>query len=124
MLLNPFYATDPFWYPLKTSENQTFSDVFRGYQKRSVAWNGLKNILTENIKDAIFTRPKSRWQSEILETHVEAMDAYCNTPDDYNIIFKTASAIRKGIIDKRTWAFTRLIIIGPKSIFNLASLKK
>ena len=40
--LNPFHATDLFWYPLKTSENQRFSDVFRGYQERSVAWNGLK----------------------------------------------------------------------------------
>ena len=42
MVINPFYATDLFWYPLKTSENQRFSDVFRGYQKRPVAWNGLK----------------------------------------------------------------------------------
>ena len=40
-LINPFHATDLFWYPLKTSENLWFSDVFRGYQKRSVAWNGL-----------------------------------------------------------------------------------
>ena len=38
---NPFDATDLFWYPLKTSENQRFPDVFGGYQKRSVAWNGL-----------------------------------------------------------------------------------
>ena len=28
-------------YPLKTSENQRFSVVFRGYRKRPVAWNGL-----------------------------------------------------------------------------------
>ena len=27
--------------PWKTSENQSFSDVFRGYRKRPVAWNGL-----------------------------------------------------------------------------------
>ena len=40
-LINLFHATDLFWYPLKTSENLRFSDVFRGYQKRSVAWNGL-----------------------------------------------------------------------------------
>ena len=39
--INPFHATDLFWYPLKTSENLWFSDVFRGYQKRSVAWNEL-----------------------------------------------------------------------------------
>ena len=35
------FVTDLFWYPLETLENQRFSDVFRGYQKRSVAWNGL-----------------------------------------------------------------------------------
>ena len=42
IFLNSFHATDLFWYPLKTSENQKFSDVFRGYQNRSVAWNELK----------------------------------------------------------------------------------
>ena len=42
--LNPFYASDLFWYPLKTSENLLFSDVFRGYQKRSVSWNGLMTV--------------------------------------------------------------------------------
>ena len=44
---NPFHANDLFWYSLKTSENLWFSDVFRGHQKRSVAWNGL-NILNYN----------------------------------------------------------------------------
>ena len=34
--LNPFYATGLFLYLLKTPENQTFSDVFRGYRKRRV----------------------------------------------------------------------------------------
>ena len=36
-LFNPFHATGLFLYPLKTSENQRFSDVFRGYRKRPVA---------------------------------------------------------------------------------------
>ena len=35
-------ATGLFRYPLKKSENQRFSDVFRGYRKRPVSWNGLK----------------------------------------------------------------------------------
>ena len=39
--INPFHATGLFRKPLKTSENLWFSDVFRGYQKRPVAWNGL-----------------------------------------------------------------------------------
>ena len=30
---NPFYATDLFWYPLKTLENQRFPDVFRGIKR-------------------------------------------------------------------------------------------
>ena len=28
--VNPFHVTDLFWYPLKTPENQTLSDVFKG----------------------------------------------------------------------------------------------
>ena len=43
-LLNPFYATGLFLYPLKTSENQRFSDVFMGYRKRPVGRNGLKGF--------------------------------------------------------------------------------
>ena len=52
IFLNPFHAIDLFWYPLKTSENLWFSDVFRGYQKRSVAWNGLKawqTVVSDNF---------------------------------------------------------------------------
>ena len=41
--LNPFHATDLSSHPLKTSKNLWFFDVFREYQKRSVAWNGLKS---------------------------------------------------------------------------------
>ena len=49
--VNPFHATDLFWYPLKTSEYQRVSDVFRGYQKRSVAPNGLTNVDTNLQKN-------------------------------------------------------------------------
>ena len=38
-IVNLFHATGLFPYPLKTSENLWFSDVFRGYRKRLVAWN-------------------------------------------------------------------------------------
>ena len=41
LLFNPFHATGLFLYLLKTSENLWFSDVFRGYRKRPVAWDGL-----------------------------------------------------------------------------------
>ena len=44
-LLNPFHVTGLFLYSLKTSEYLRFSDVFKGYRKRQVAWNGLIQIL-------------------------------------------------------------------------------
>ena len=45
--VNPFHATDLFIYPLKTSENLWFSDVFRGNIKRPVAWYGLSYTQTQ-----------------------------------------------------------------------------
>ena len=30
--LNPFQPNVPFLYPLKTLENEMFSDIFRGYR--------------------------------------------------------------------------------------------
>ena len=54
LIINPFHATDLFWYPLKTSENLCFSDVFRGYQKRSVAWNGLRYYGNFKISEQIY----------------------------------------------------------------------
>ena len=35
--VNPFHATGLFLYPLKISENQRFSDAFRGYRKSPMA---------------------------------------------------------------------------------------
>ena len=43
-LFNSFEATGLFLYSLKISENQRFSDVFRGYRKRPVAWNGQTDL--------------------------------------------------------------------------------
>ena len=37
----PLVYFDAPWKHQKTSENLCFSDVFRGYRKRPVAWNGL-----------------------------------------------------------------------------------
>ena len=39
--INPFLANVPFPYPLKTSENQGFSDVFRVYRNGVLPWIGL-----------------------------------------------------------------------------------
>ena len=53
-LINPFHATGFFLYPLKTSENQRFSNVFRGYRKRTMARNGSKNIQKPNVFFSFF----------------------------------------------------------------------
>ena len=42
-VINPFHATDLFLYPLQKSVIFWFSDVCRGYRKRTMAWNELKN---------------------------------------------------------------------------------
>ena len=55
-----WFSNVPFLYPLKTSENQRFSDVFRGYRNRTLDWIGLINNL--------FTVKHSWWGSN-PQTH-------------------------------------------------------
>ena len=46
--VNSFQVNVPFLYPLKTSENQKFSDVSRGYRNGTLSCNELiKKELTE-----------------------------------------------------------------------------
>ena len=49
-LINPFSTNAPLLYPLKTSENQGSSDVFRGYRSRILIENGLSNLLVAQSK--------------------------------------------------------------------------
>ena len=49
--INPFYATSLFRYLLKISENFWFPDIFKGYRKRLVAWNGLTR--NRGIEEAV-----------------------------------------------------------------------
>ena len=44
-LINLFSTNVPLLYPLKSSENQTFSDVFRGYRSGLILIeNGLRGL--------------------------------------------------------------------------------
>ena len=45
VIINPFHATGLFLFPLKTSKNLWFPDVFKMYNKRPVAWYGLMKVL-------------------------------------------------------------------------------
>ena len=46
IVLNPFQANVPFLYPLKTLENPSFFDVFRGKEVE----HGLKKIIKYEIE--------------------------------------------------------------------------
>ena len=49
-LVNPCHATVFFLSPQKSFGNFSFSDVFRGYRKRPVAWNGL---MSERVSQSV-----------------------------------------------------------------------
>ena len=48
-VLYPFHVTGLFLCALKRSGNQRFSNVFKGYRKRPVAWNGLDNMMLQQF---------------------------------------------------------------------------
>ena len=58
-------ANVPFLYFLKSSENQTFSDVYKWYRNGTLACNGLK----QHIQQLALTR--SKLTIETLEEAVE-----------------------------------------------------
>ena len=53
--LIPFSTNVPLLYPLKTSEDLRFSDVFRGYRSGTLAENGLNNSLKILVFQRFFT---------------------------------------------------------------------
>ena len=94
LFYNPFDATDLFWYPLQTLKHLWFSDVFRGYQKRSVAWNGLisssrraidKHKSNNRIKHSIILK----WQKKIIKLNFE-MNSRIKTMKFFSKTIKTS----------------------------------
>ena len=47
--INPFQLKVPYLHPLKKSENQYFSDVFRGYRNGALGVNQLKRYMFPNL---------------------------------------------------------------------------
>ena len=45
IVINPFWPTVPFLYPLKMLENLWFSDIFTGYRNGTLGQNGLMETL-------------------------------------------------------------------------------
>ena len=48
--INPFHVNVLFLYLMKTSENLSFSDFFRGYRNRTLAWKGLMCYKIKEMK--------------------------------------------------------------------------
>ena len=78
LFLTHFMPLVFFLYPLKTSENLWLSDVFRGYRKRPVAWNGLillfftykyKTLTRSGPPDVFLVKGVLRICSKITEEH-------------------------------------------------------
>ena len=76
-LIKPSRAIGLFLYTLKASENLWFSDIFRRYRKKLVAWNGLvvNKWVTDVMRNLMFIKlfvkkcaenNKMSWQCEKL----------------------------------------------------------
>ena len=62
--LHPFHTTDLFWYPLKTSENQKFSDVFKGVAKEISVMKWVNIISYRDLVSAQYENVLLiRWQT-------------------------------------------------------------
>ena len=70
-----FQTNVPFIYPLKTSESLWFSDIFWGYRKGTLAWNGLtRQLKYPAIKLFIFTDGEKRDEKRnILKRKISAI---------------------------------------------------
>ena len=83
-IINLFHATIFSLYPLKTSENQRFSDVFRRYRKRPVAWNRLIEIHTVWFQTINPTSIFSCYFNNLdFLPSLVSSDANCTLPNPY-----------------------------------------
>ena len=87
LLVNSFYSTDVFLYPLRISENPWFC-VFRGFRMRPVAWEGLipkknslKGIALYKVLDyketIVPVNDKTQADGPQSETVLEIVAEYC-----------------------------------------------
>ena len=66
--INSFLAVVSFLYPLKTY-NLWFSDVFRRYRKRSVAWNGLMLYIKQQFAVTTYYHLRFKMRKKVSMHH-------------------------------------------------------
>ena len=59
-------------------ENPWFSDVFRGYRKRAVAWNGLKESFVSSKKTKSFISLQGSIIKNVYSWYYEIKRKYCD----------------------------------------------
>ena len=93
--LNPFPANVPYLYPLKTSENQRVSDIFRGCRKGTLAWNGLSLLINLSINpfhtNVLFLYPLKTSKNQ--------------TVSDFFRGYRNRKLARKGLMEQRMLAW-------------------
>ena len=82
-MIYSFHATDLFWYPPENIRKPLVFWCFQGYQKRSVAWNGLMTmkmrlrIKIDQIDTTNIPRPRHRHQYANYKMYLIAMIVIC-----------------------------------------------
>ena len=116
-VINLFYATDLFWYPLKTSENLLFSDVFgrlggggRGYQKRAVAWSWLTAVLFQVLMIQNWSRIRE-WLTSLARCKRIKLQKYIK--NNYNRTFLDFVSFL------RLWDYERKTLCNSLSYFYI-----
>ena len=68
--LNAFSTNISLLYPLQTSENRSFSDVFRGYRSRALVENGLIQYLYSDplllLLENLFAKFRKLWVTVVM----------------------------------------------------------
>ena len=68
--LNAFSTNISLLYPLQTSENRSFSDVFRGYRSRTLVENGLIQYLYSDplllLLENLFAKFRKLWVTVVM----------------------------------------------------------
>ena len=127
------------------SLNITYNNMIESPDKEVANYKRyLKQLLQENIPEAVFIRPPARNESErVCSSHANSSaieKTFKNSWDNYSSIFEAAKMVRKDVIEQKKWQFKdtfngftipqslksilHWVITGPKHEVDRAGRKK
>ena len=99
-----FKANVTFLYPLKASENQRFSDVFRGFRNDTLAWHGLiccTSQLTEaTTGDVLWKKVFLKFFAKFTGKHL-CWSLFFNRIADWSLFFNQVAGLRPATLLKK-----------------------